>query len=117
MALICPANNSIPALESLPLPKDINYVITPGDNPKDKAVVACCAPNSVNLVDSCYLWCETSSQYSNKSDTLSQFGGCLRQNNRTTAITAFHEAGAASRAPTVAGVAVAALVAGLMCFA
>ncbi|RYP67264.1 hypothetical protein DL771_007353 [Monosporascus sp. 5C6A] len=52
------SQNSIPAFEALGLPADINIGLTPRSNQSMEAMQTCCAPNPVNIVQECTLWCE-----------------------------------------------------------
>ncbi|KAK0620145.1 hypothetical protein B0T14DRAFT_388215, partial [Immersiella caudata] len=40
------------------VPKDLNFVILPGNDSTSPWVTDCCSPNPVNLLGGCYLWCE-----------------------------------------------------------
>lgn len=71
----------------------------------------CCAPNPVNLVNNCYLWCQLPpSQLYVDSDGLltSDFDDCLRANGLNideTPISGYHYFnGAGMVAPTIKGV-------------
>ena len=57
------ANNAIPAYESLGLPADINVGLTPKNNASMAAMERCCAPNPVEIVEDCTLWCELPDQF------------------------------------------------------
>jgi hypothetical protein len=52
----------------------------------DTGMAACCSPNPVNLVDSCYVWCTLPYQYSNKTNykdgnaISTAFGKCITDN-------------------------------------
>ncbi|RYP10335.1 hypothetical protein DL765_008145 [Monosporascus sp. GIB2] len=52
------SQNSIPAFGGLGLPADINIGLTPRSNQSMEAMQICCAPNTVNVVQNCTLWCE-----------------------------------------------------------
>ncbi|KAK0739982.1 hypothetical protein B0T18DRAFT_416991 [Schizothecium vesticola] len=52
----CEPLSAVPA--SLPIPKGINYAALQGRNGSEPWMVKCCAPNPVNLVDGCWVWCE-----------------------------------------------------------
>ena len=99
----------IPELASLPISDDTYYVITPGQNTSDAAMVACCSPNAVNIVDTCYLWCEVPSTYSDKDTVTTDFGNCLRQNGKNVTIIAANTSDSPSRTPTITGLTVMAL--------
>lgn len=75
----------MPAIEALPIPQDINVIALPGTNTSDPAMVTCCAPNRVQIVDGCYLWCEIPASYFNGTDDEGAQQGtssCLRVNGR-----------------------------------
>ncbi|KAK3325980.1 hypothetical protein B0H66DRAFT_144789 [Apodospora peruviana] len=40
-----------------PIPSEINYFVTAAP-PNDDAMRACCEPNAVQVVDTCFVWCE-----------------------------------------------------------
>ena len=47
----------------------------------------CCAPNRVQIVDGCYLWCEIPKAYFNNTDkngAMSGFAACLTVQKRIT---------------------------------
>jgi hypothetical protein len=82
----CP-NPAIPAIESLPIPQDINLMIIPGTNKQDPAMTLCCEPNPVQIVNDCWLWCEIPASYwvngTASNDAVQQAtGACLRTNGR-----------------------------------
>ena len=67
----------------LPIPADIPYFSTAGIV-NDPDMIACCSPNPVNLVESCYLWCRLPSSYANlnREDAGDDFSGCLDSRGR-----------------------------------
>ncbi|KAK4128847.1 hypothetical protein N657DRAFT_639354 [Parathielavia appendiculata] len=80
----CP-KDSIPA--NLAIPENITYAVIPGQNASDSWIADCCDPYPVQLVESCWLWCQISPGVginSNASDdTLKhEFRSCLRVNDR-----------------------------------
>ncbi|KAB5522075.1 hypothetical protein GE09DRAFT_500306 [Coniochaeta sp. 2T2.1] len=58
----CPLD-MIPDIESLPVPHDVNLMIIPGANASSPQMVSCCAPNQVQVVNDCWLWCEIPKSY------------------------------------------------------
>ncbi|RYP46265.1 hypothetical protein DL768_007484 [Monosporascus sp. mg162] len=52
------SQNSIPSIGAVGLPADINIGLTPRSNQSMEAMQICCAPNPVNVVQNCTLWCE-----------------------------------------------------------
>lgn len=106
----CPPKNYIPELASLAIPDDIHYVITPGQNVSDAAMVACCSPNAVNVAASCYLWCEVPSAFEQKDrNIMDDFKQCLSNYGENVTIIAEHNEASPARRPTVAGLMVIAL--------
>lgn len=57
---ICPGvNGPMPDIKgSGTIPKDIDVVMIVGSNVSHPPMVACCHPNKVQLLDSCFLWCK-----------------------------------------------------------
>ncbi|KAK4209239.1 hypothetical protein QBC37DRAFT_430635 [Rhypophila decipiens] len=58
---ICPGTSktAMPSLGGIDtIPKDIDVVMITGNNVSHPAMNACCAPNKVQLLDGCYLWCK-----------------------------------------------------------
>jgi hypothetical protein len=71
----------LPDLNTLPIPQNINVVSTPGNDTAYPPMAACCAPNLVQIVDRCYLWCEIPESYLNGTDkdgAAAAFSTCLR---------------------------------------
>ncbi|KAM7192988.1 hypothetical protein V8F33_008036 [Rhypophila sp. PSN 637] len=56
----CPGvNGPMPDIKgSETIPKDIDVVMIVGSNVSHPPMVACCHPNKVQLLDSCFLWCK-----------------------------------------------------------
>ncbi|KAK4033073.1 hypothetical protein C8A01DRAFT_50265 [Parachaetomium inaequale] len=80
----CPSA-SIPAIESLPVPQNINLMIIPGTDTAARPMVPCCAPNPVQLVNDCWLWCEIPASYFNGTDkegARQASSACLETNGR-----------------------------------
>ncbi|KAI5859633.1 hypothetical protein GGS23DRAFT_584391 [Durotheca rogersii] len=72
----CPSSNSL--IEPPPHPPASgDYFLTHGQNASDPAVTACCAPNSVHLIDYCYLWCEVPQSFANDSVNAAAFQLCV----------------------------------------
>jgi hypothetical protein len=63
----CPGD-AIPDLVNLPIPHDINAVVTIGNDTSYPPMQACCAPNQVQVVKQCWLWCEIPTSYFNGTD-------------------------------------------------
>ncbi|KAK5659491.1 hypothetical protein OQA88_692 [Cercophora sp. LCS_1] len=82
----CPGGaDGVPAPASLPIPRDINFALTPGRNGSEPWMVKCCEPNPVSLISGCYLWCElpASQIFVDKDGKKStDFGQCLSLNGR-----------------------------------
>ncbi len=83
----CPGGNSaVPDLRSLPIPQNINVMVRTGTNTSNPAMSTCCAPNRVQIVDGCYLWCEVPRRYFNgstsQSGVTSSLMSCIRAANR-----------------------------------
>lgn len=81
----CLPNGAVPLVESLPIPKGINYAIVKGRNGSEPWMVKCCAPNPVSLIGGCYIWCELSAAqiHTNKDGKkYSDFGNCIKVNGR-----------------------------------
>ena len=64
----CPPATSIPDIQNLPIPGDINVMATPGNDTSYPPMEICCEPNIVQIVDRCYLWCEIPERYFNGTD-------------------------------------------------
>ncbi len=60
--------SSQPDFAALPIPQDINIVSTPGNDTSWPGMVLCCAPNQVQIVNRCHLWCEVPARYFNGTD-------------------------------------------------
>ena len=82
----CPALNALPNLNDYPISSKVDYVYIHGQNVSDAAMTDCCAPNSVNLVDGCYEWCELPARYTNTSmarhNAMADFNTCLQRNGK-----------------------------------
>jgi hypothetical protein len=77
----CGPVSEMPGIDSLPIPQNINVVSTPGNDTAYPPMASCCAPNRVQIVDGCYLWCEIPKSYFNGTDNDgagSAFSTCLR---------------------------------------
>ncbi|KAI0405222.1 hypothetical protein F4802DRAFT_597350 [Xylaria palmicola] len=48
-------------------------------DPKNPAVVACCAPNPVTSVAGCYIWCTVPAAFGNDSENVDAFVACLNE--------------------------------------
>ncbi|KAH6848409.1 hypothetical protein B0I37DRAFT_163831 [Chaetomium sp. MPI-CAGE-AT-0009] len=65
LTLECLPNGTIPlrvAFGDL-IPNGIPFIIVPGNNTEARYMTECCAPNKVNLVIGCYMWCEIPDRY------------------------------------------------------
>ncbi len=67
-AITCPGPSSIPTLQSLPIPQNINVMATPGNDTSYPPMEICCSPSTVQIVNRCYLWCELPERYFNGTD-------------------------------------------------
>ncbi|KAB5522869.1 hypothetical protein GE09DRAFT_1154428 [Coniochaeta sp. 2T2.1] len=87
----CPSD-SIPAIESLPVPHDINLMIiasTNASSPQKDQMVTCCKPNQVQVVNDCWLWCEIPKAYydkyhGDKDAVRDGTSACVRGSSNTT---------------------------------
>ena len=82
----CPSA-AVPAIESLPIPQDINVMIIPGTNKQAPAMTACCEPSPVQIVNDCWLWCEIPASYwvngtASNAAVRQATETCLRTNGR-----------------------------------
>ncbi len=125
----CPGGNSaLPAIETLPIPQNINVMVRTGTNTSNYAMTTCCAPKRVQIADGCYLWCEVPPRYFNNSAdhdaVMYSMSACIRAANRgknltdESVITGW-QFNAAARAGTGTAKLVAIwalLVSGLICF-
>lgn len=113
----CPPGNSLLDLDHLPIPKDHSFAVIPGQNVSVPWMVRCCAPNPVNLVNNCYLWCQLppSQIYHGSNGLDTDFDSCLKINGLNvdeTSISGYSFANAAGRVgPTIQGVGIWALLA------
>ena len=110
----CPPRNQLPTHGNLPIADDIDYVLRAGTNTSDLAMTACCAPNPVNFVDGCFLWCEYPNRYSNES--LTQFSTCIVENGGEEAALAgsLPDSATSTGAPSMMALALAVLIFSLM---
>ena len=110
----CPPRNQLPTHGNLPIADDIDYVLRAGTNTSDLAMTACCAPNPVNFVDGCFLWCEYPNRYSNES--LTQFSACIIENGGEEAALAgsLPDSATSTGAPSMMALALAVLIFSLM---
>ncbi|KAI1080123.1 hypothetical protein F5B20DRAFT_540872 [Whalleya microplaca] len=108
--------DSLPDFQQLHIVGDITVGMVPRDNGTEAAMAACCAPNSVNLVDDCVLWCQLSDELADGSN----FAQCLVNNGRKGGgISGVHKAGATMVAgrPSVIGAGLLALAICWLCTA
>lgn len=64
----CPPHTSLPEIHNLPIPQNINVMVTPGNDTSYRPMAVCCEPNTVQITDGCYLWCELPERYFNGTD-------------------------------------------------
>lgn len=80
----CTPDTVIPSFENLPIPKNLSVYARPGTSTSLPALKTCCAPNAVQLAESCYLWCQIPDSYFNasksKEDIMDKFDDCLYNN-------------------------------------
>ncbi|KAM7199962.1 hypothetical protein V8F33_004136 [Rhypophila sp. PSN 637] len=75
-----PPNGALPDIKGVDtIPKDINVGMIGGSNISQPAMTTCCAPNKVQLLDGCYLWCKIP-QTGGAPDIFQNFTSCLRGN-------------------------------------
>ncbi|KAM7189669.1 hypothetical protein V8F33_009917 [Rhypophila sp. PSN 637] len=83
---ICPGTSktAMPSIDSFDtIPKDIDVVMITGNNVSNPAMNACCAPNKVQLLDGCYLWCKIpggTPKLETEHDIFRNISSCLRVN-------------------------------------
>jgi hypothetical protein len=102
--------------DNLPIPGNIAYAVIPGQNASAPWMVNCCDPYPVQLVESCWLWCQLSpgtGSHANASvdAIMHDFESCLDDNRRDLNVSAsilFHSlAPRAPRAPLLRAILVA----------
>jgi hypothetical protein len=98
----CLGPDAIPSSAEALIPKDVNYVIIPGNDSTVPWAVSCCEPNPVNVVGGCYLWCEIPERHITTLDgkKSSDIGTCMRTSGKPLnefAIYSVHFAGGASQ--------------------
>ncbi|KAI1371820.1 hypothetical protein F4677DRAFT_434240 [Hypoxylon crocopeplum] len=86
----------------------VDYFLMSGTNTSDPAITACCAPNAVNLIEECYLWCEVPPTFSNDSRNSSPFLDCVAQHGLNLSWVAQGTPSGAGRSASFAGWIVAA---------
>lgn len=76
----CPSG-AIPA--DLPIQQNIAYVVVPGRN-QSRWMTNCCQPQPVNLVNTCWEWCQMPGRLASQGDHVAQreFRNCLYANDR-----------------------------------
>ncbi|KAK0641380.1 hypothetical protein B0T16DRAFT_461452 [Cercophora newfieldiana] len=83
----CLGPDAIPSSAEALIPKDLDFVILPGNDSTAPWMVNCCDPNPVNLPGGCYLWCEIpKSQITTNSDGKkgNTMGQCMRMAGKPT---------------------------------
>ncbi|KAK4448421.1 hypothetical protein QBC34DRAFT_407403 [Podospora aff. communis PSN243] len=101
----CLGPDTFPASAEALVPKDLNYVILPGNDSTAPWITECCAPNPVNQLGGCYLWCEipdsritTNSQTGKKDHDMNDCMRLAGRPNNESRITGTHFAnGSASQ--------------------
>lgn len=91
----CP--DGVPESSSLSIPSNITFAFVPSTNTSNKAFVACCNPNPIDIADGCFAWCEIPPALA----SLQNFSGCLTVNEDNDSrwrhgILGFHEKSGAS---------------------
>ncbi|KAK3367886.1 hypothetical protein B0H63DRAFT_536012 [Podospora didyma] len=78
------ACNSGLITSGLPIPSTVSWFVVSAPL-NDTGMQACCAPNAVNLVENCFLWCELPWSYINDGNKKigqeranTAFRGCLK---------------------------------------
>jgi hypothetical protein len=83
---VCDPNATPATVKTNNIPAGHNFFATNGANTSDSAVLFCCAPSAVYLVDACFLWCDIPEKYiksgqdSNKWGA--EFGKCLNDSGK-----------------------------------
>lgn len=68
-----PPYNAQPAILGIPeIPKDINVAMIGGTDVAHPAMVHCCWPNHVQLLNGCFLWCQIPEPRPDEKDSLGQ---------------------------------------------
>lgn len=91
----CP--DGVPESSSLSIPSNITFAFIPSINTTNKALVACCDPNPIDIADGCFAWCEAPPELA----SLQKFSACLTINEDNDSrwrhgILGFHEKSGAS---------------------
>ena len=59
-----PGRTALPDIQNLPVPQNINVMVSTGSDASDHLMEVCCAPNLVHVTEGCpYLWCEVPQRY------------------------------------------------------
>ena len=79
----CPGGLALPSIHNLPVPQNINIMVSTGSNASAHPMEVCCAPNPVHVTEGCpYLWCEVPQRYfqsgpTSRDSVISSMSGCL----------------------------------------
>ncbi|RYP47716.1 hypothetical protein DL768_006252 [Monosporascus sp. mg162] len=79
----CPSN-AIPESVNSFIPQDITYAVIPAQN-ISAAMVRCCQPNPVHIVNECWNWCQLPSNMTDDADEaeiMISLGNCLTDDGR-----------------------------------
>ncbi|RYO81574.1 hypothetical protein DL764_009743 [Monosporascus ibericus] len=79
----CPSS-AVDESVNLSIPQDITYAVIPGQN-VSAAMVSCCQPNPVHIVDVCWNWCQIPSSMTEDADAseiIFSFSSCIHVNGR-----------------------------------
>ncbi|KAL7620664.1 hypothetical protein AAE478_009659 [Parahypoxylon ruwenzoriense] len=113
-AYICSPPNTLISSPPRP-PASGDYFLTHGQNTSDPAITACCAPNSVNLINDCYLWCEVPPTFANNSANAPAFQECVTQHGGNTTIIVVGVGNTGARTMSLAGSITTAVLVGFLC--
>ncbi|KAI0144758.1 hypothetical protein BJ166DRAFT_538985 [Pestalotiopsis sp. NC0098] len=106
----------IPA--NLEFPTNVSYVLIPIlSNASYPSMQTCCAPNPVNQLDDCWLWCQVA-ESSSDQDLAQNFSRCLSSKGNATAtvLKAHVLASTATRSVTLTGMSFFVLLVGSLWF-
>ena len=70
----------------LPIPSNISYAVVPSQTAPDSWMVLCCEPNPVDIIQSCWEWCELPPNLTTHGldETQNQMRNCLNTNGHDT---------------------------------
>jgi hypothetical protein len=83
---MCEVNDPSSVLDVNQIPKGINIAVIAGQNISVPWMTNCCAPSPVKKVpgESCYMWCEIPSRYTQVADAeslITTFESCVARNS------------------------------------